>query len=252
MNRLGMTLMFVVLLSVSMGLAAQEVPTSFSPSHYYILALGGVSMDLPSLAQATQSSGYSVVQFDGNVPDGDLEAALEAPSMLLIDAGRFYLRQIDSAYTFAVRPSDTGYELVVSPNEQLPITDVLGSILLSLQGIGILGNDVNLDYSAYSKADLKGPASPEGVYIDSTLYGLTVSEDWFDYATAHALTMVGLRIEVVAEILPGHALDSAFSPYMTEETSTLAKLLLPIDELLALATSESVGYVRTAYQPAVP
>jgi len=56
----------------------------------------------------------------------------------------------------------------------------------------------------------------------------------------------------VAEKLPGAALASTFSTYVTEETESLARLLLPIERLIALADSASVGYVRTAYQPAVP
>jgi hypothetical protein len=47
-------------------------------------------------------------------------------------------------------------------------------------------------------------------------------------------------------------LDDAFAVYVIEETDLLVKLLLPIDQLLTLAQSSSIGYVRMAYQPSIP
>ncbi len=242
----------LLILTLACLAQAQDLPTTLSSTHYYIFSLGEMSVDVTTLAETTQSTGHVVVRFVDDEPDGELAVALSAPAFLLIDNDRFYLRQTGQAYTFTVRPSVSGYELVVNPTEELALTDVLGSILLSLQDTGIVGNDVNLEYTAFSKADLKGPAAPEGVFLESTLYGLMVAEDWFAYASTHGLTVVGLRVEVVAEKLPGAALESTFSVYAIEETESLAKLLLPIDRLIALAGSASVGYVRTAYQPAVP
>jgi len=252
LRRITICALMLSILTLACLVQAQDVPTTLSPTHYYIFSLGEMSVDLATLAGTTQSGGYVVVRFVDNEPDGDLAVALSAPAFLLIDNDRFTLRQTEEAYTFTVRPSANGYELVVNPAEELVLADVLGSILLSLQEIGIVGNDVNLEYTAFSKADLKGPAAPEGVFLESTLYGLMVAEDWFAYASMHGLTVVGLRVEVVAEKLPGAVLESSFSAYTLEETESLAKLLLPIDRLIALASSASVGYVRTAYQPAVP
>ena len=262
MIRQGKTFLFVLLVwALALPLHGADVPISFAATHYYILSLGEMSVDLSTLIQTTQSSGHSVIQYEGNtatvyregeVDDVDVATALADEYVLLVDGSRFYLREIGEAYTFTVRPAETGYELVINPQQDVSINDTLAFILMALQQIGILGNDVNLEFASFAKADLKGPAPPADVFIESTLYGLTVAEDWFAYATAEALTQVGLRVEIIAEKVPGGVLDAEFVDYVVEETVSLVKLLLPIDELLVLAKSSSIGYVRIAYQPVVP
>lgn len=262
MIRRGKTILFVLLaFTLAFPLNGTDVPTSFAPSHYYILSLGEMSVDLSALIQTTQSAGYSVIQYDddtatvyrgGEAVDMDVATALADEYLLLVDGSRFYLREIGEAYAFTVRPAEVGYELVINPQQELSINDTLASVLMTLQQIGILGNEVNLEYASFAKADLKGPAAPAGVFIESTLYGLTVAEDWFAYAAVKGFTQVGLRVEIVAEKVPGGVLDAKFVDYVVEETESLAKLLLPIDELLPLARSTSIGYVRMAYQPTVP
>ena len=252
MNR--KTILFVLLVAV-LGLALQgtDIPTTFAQSHYYILSLGEVSADLASVVQSAQSEGFALAQFEvANVDEAALAAALDASSALIVDGSRFYLRETLETYTYTVRPSSDGYELVINPSQDVTVNDVLAAVLMDLQAFGILGSEVNLAFSSFAKADLKGPAPPVGVLIESTLYGLVVSEDWFGFAAANGLTQVGLRIEIVAEKIPGGVLASDFSSFVVEESESLVKLLLPIDELLALAESASIGYVRIAYQPAVP
>jgi hypothetical protein len=238
-----------------------DVPTSFANTHYYVFSLGNMTVDLPTLVQTAQAAGNSIIQFDGDIASvtrsgesaaDDVSTALADDAVLLIDSGRYYLRQITDTYTFTVRPADVGYELVISPTQELSINETLASILVGLQQIGILGNEVNLEFAAYAKADLKGPASPIGIPIDSTLYGLVVAEDWFAFAITKGITQVGLRIEIVAEKIPGTVVADEFSEYVIEESASLAQLLLPIDQLLALAQSTSIGYVRLAHQPSVP
>jgi len=262
MIRKGRAILFALLaLSLTIPLHAADVPTSFTSTHYYILSLGEMSVDLATLVQTAQSAGYSIIQYEGDVAsvrrDGEdvadgLSVALADETVLVVDSGRFYLRENSATYTFTVRPAESGYDLVINPAEDLSINETLTSVLMGLQQLGIHGNDVNLEFTSFAKADLKGPASPTGVPIDSTVYGLTVAEDWFGYATANNLTQVGLRVEIVAEKIPGSTLSSEFSDYVIEESETLVKLLLPIDELLTLAQSTSIGYVRIAYEPSVP
>ncbi|MFC2082805.1 hypothetical protein ACFLSG_02055 [Candidatus Bipolaricaulota bacterium] len=262
MIRYGKTILFALLaLALVLPASGADVPTSFLGTHYYILSLGEMTVDLPSLIQTSQSAGYSVIQYDGDVASVyrgseaaavDVSTALTDAQVLLADGNRFYLRETTESYTFTVRPAELGYELVINPNQDLLLNDTLASILVALQQMGILGSEVNLDFASFAKADLKGPAPPAGVPIDSTLYGLAVAEDWFAYAILKGFSQVGLRVEVVAEKLPGGVLGLEFSSYVVEETDSLVKLLLPIDELLALAKSSSIGYVRVPYQPAVP
>ena len=252
MNR--KTILFVLLIAL-LGLALQgtDVPSTFAQSHYYILSLGELSAELSAVVQSAQSEGFSLVQFDDAGIGGiELGAVLDAPKSLVVDGTRFHLRETLEGYAYTVRPSSEGYELVINPSQDVVVNDVLAAVLMDLQGLGILGSEVNLAFSSYAKADLKGPAPPAGVLIESTLYGLVVANDWFAFSEANALTQVGLRVEIVAEKLPGGVLPSNFSSHVIEESESLVKLLLPIDELLALAQSASIGYVRIAYQPAVP
>lgn len=262
MIRRGKTILFALLaLALVIPVQGEDVPTNFSSTHYYIFSLGNMSVDLATLIQTAQTAGTSIVQYDGNVASvvrngesaaDDVSAALADEAVLLVDSGRFYLRQITDAYTFTVRPADVGYELIVNPDQDVSINETLASILVGLQQTGILGNEVNLEFAAFAKADLKGPASPIGVPIDSTLYGLVVAEDWFAYAAAKGITQVGLRVEIVAEKLPDTVVAEEFGEYVIEESASLVQLLLPIDQLLSLAQSTSIGYVRLPYQPSVP
>lgn len=259
MIRTGKAILLVVLVSaLSLSLSGADVPSTFSATHYYILSLGEIPVDLTDLIQTAQSAGYSIIQYEGAVSTatraGEVvsDDVLADDAVLVVDNSRFYLRTLSEPVTFAVRPSELGYELMINPQQDLYVNDTLTSILMTLQQLGILGSEVNLDFASFAKADLKGPASPIGVPLDSTLYGLVVSEDWFAYATFKGITQVGLRVEVVAEKIPGGALDDAFAAYVIEETDLLVKLLLPIDQLLTLAQSSSIGYVRMAYQPSIP
>jgi len=262
MIRQGKMILFALLaLILVIPAHGADMPTSFSDTHYYILSIGTMSVDLPTLIQTAQSTGHSIIQFEGDVASVSREgaestdevlAALADDAVLLVDGDRFYLRQVTDTYTFTVRPSESGYELVINPIQELAINETLASVLMGLQQIGVLGNEVNLEFASFPKADLKGPASPIGVPIDSMLYGLAVAEDWFAYAASKGLTQVGLRVEIVAEMIPDSTLSAEFSAYVIEESESLVKLLLPIDKLLSLAKSASIGYVRIAYQPSVP
>lgn len=262
MIRQRKTILFVILaLMVAITAYGADMPTSFFDTHYYVLPLGIMSVDLPALVQTAQTAGLSIIQFEGDVPSvsrngadagSDISTALADDAVLVVDGERFYLRQSATDYTFTVRPADAGYELVISPKAEVPVNETLASILMGLQQMGILGNDVNLDFTSYAKADLKGPASPVGVRIDSTLYGLVVAEDWFAYASDKAITQVGLRVEVVAEKIPGAVVPEEFTAFVIDESASLVQFLLPIDELLALAQSTSIGYVRLAYVPSAP
>ena len=249
-----------LLLSVSVAGAA-DASIDFLQTHYYLLSLGRITASVDSIRQTAQSSGYSVVTYDGDAVEAfrgtdpmgaDPQAVLSDERLVVIDSGRFLLRESGEGFVFTVRPSEDGYALVVDPQQDLPMATVLEPVLASLQSMGILGNELSLDVQGYAKDDPKGPPPPTGVAIDSSLYGLLVARDWFDYAVAKGLTLVGLRVEVVAEILPGASLEEAFSPYVVDSSEGLAKLSLPIDLLLALSRSSTVGYVRPPYRPSVP
>jgi hypothetical protein len=261
MLRYAALLALVVLLLAPAAADAADAATGFLETNYYLLSLGHLAGDVESIRQAVQSSGYSVITYsgssieatrgDGTVPT-IAESVLSDERLMVVDNGRFLLRASGEGFAFTVRPSENGYELVIDPQRDLSMADVLGSVLPTLQSIGIVGQEVSLDIQAYAKEALKGPAPPDGVPIDSTLYGLRVARDWFGYAAAKGLTLSGLRVEVVAELAPGVALPAPFAPYAIEQAGDLAKLSLPIEKLVALAGSPEIAYVRPPYVPSVP
>jgi hypothetical protein len=115
--------------------------------------------------------------------------------------------------------------------------------------------DVDVDgYRTFARSALKGPAAPQDLAakLDYALYGLGVAEDWFAYASQKGLALLGLRIEVVVEKTPGGILPATFSADMISETNTVASLVVPVDQLVSLARSTGVGYVRLPYVPVVP
>jgi hypothetical protein len=261
MLRSGAVVALAVLLFGVLAAGAADAPTDFLQTHYYLLSLGQVAAGVDSIRRTAQSSGYSVITYDGDAAEAfrgtepmgaDPQAVLSDEKLVVIDGGRFLLRESGDGFVFTARPSENGYDLVIDPQQDLPMPAVLGPVLASLQSMGLLGNELSLNVQAYAKDDPKGPPPPTGVAIDSSLYGLLIARDWFDYAATKGLTLVGLRVEVVAEILPDASLEEAFAPYVVDSSGELAKLSLPIDRLLSLARSTAVGYVRPPYRPSVP
>lgn len=262
MTQRSLFLMLAALvLTASAVIAAQGVPTVFSSSEYHILSLGQISPDLPAVLQKAQSAGYTLVTYDGDAvsvdrgpldPSVSLNTILGDPNLLIIDTDRLYVTCRRDPYSYTVRPGDAGYELVLRPHALLPVQETLTEVLMELQALGVVGSEVNLQFASFPRDETKGPPPPAGVSIESSLYRLTVAEDWFRFAAENGLTQVGLRVSVVAEILPGESLDSSFASFVEQEGETLVRLLLPIDRLLALARSAAVEYVRTPRQPFVP
>ncbi|MBU0596116.1 hypothetical protein KJ567_05490 [Candidatus Bipolaricaulota bacterium] len=255
-------LSMVLLLTLGALLLNGQTSTDFIQTYYYLLSMGEVVVDTDALTQTLQGRDFTVIAYDGDsatvyrgaelAGDVSVEGALLDEAVLVVDGERFYLRIADTQFTYAVRPAGDGYELVVSPSQNVAITDALASILMSLQEMSVLGNSVDLEFAAFAKNDLKGPPPPGGASIDSLLYRLVIAEDWFAFAAANSLALTGLRLDVVAEKLPGGSIPEVFAAYAYEETEQLAKLLVPVDRLVALASAESIGYVRPPYQPAAP
>lgn len=255
------TSVVILLLTASIPSLGSGESSQFVHTHYYLLSLGETEGDLQTLTQIAQTDGFSVILYDGNdvtayrgteMSTETVEELLTHNRLLVIDSNRFYLRVAGEAFTYTVRPAEDGYELVVNPHEDQTVASALASVLTELQEWRLLGIEVDLAFRTFAKDDVKGPAPPIGVAIDSTLYALVVAEDWFAYSASKGLSQVGLRLEVVAEKVNGEVMAEVLQQYVTSETDQLAKLLLPIDELIPLAESTGVGYVRPPYRPAVP
>jgi len=251
---LGFTLATAVALIVS---ADSE---GFAPTEYYLVSIGNAHVDVAQIESAARADGMPVVLVDGNNittdgQDATIPELLNGDQLLVLDGDRVLLRATESGFAYTLRPAAGGYELVIEPTEQIDRMNTLVSVLTNLQASGVTGIDLSVDLSSipsYNVSAVKGPAAPAGVSIDSDLYGLLVSSNWFAYAGSHQLTLVGLRVEVVAEKLPDGTVSEAFQPYITSDTDGLSKLLLPIEQLTALAQGEGVGYVRPAYPAIAP
>ena len=261
MKKITVLVASLLLLGLSIVSFGSGEMTRFVETDYYILSLGGLTADVPSVVAAAQTNGFTVIRYEGDFVTayrGTTETAeaisdlQDSDKLLIVDNERIYMRVKESAYTYTLRPSASGYELVIAPQEALPIVETLTDTLNALQGMGLVGTEVDLGFQAFSKSDLKGPPPPEAARIDSDLYWLTVAEDWFAFATQKGFSLTGLRVEIVAEKLPGGGIPSEFSAYLLSETETAAKLLLPIDALVRLAESAGVGLVRPPYRPAAP
>jgi hypothetical protein len=232
----------------------------FKQTDYYLFTLGGAAVDLASLSDAAEAAGFTVIRYDGghaSARAGGLPATepvdvlLARDHLLVIDSSRFLLRVVGEAFTYAVRTASNGLELVFSPHADQAM-DTVVSVLLDLQQLGAIGDEVDFGFRSFAKDALKGPEPPSGVRIESDLYWLTIAEDWYAFAAVHDLSLVGLRVEVVAELLPGAGLPDAFAAYVVSESESLARLDLPIDQLVALASSEGVDLVRKPYEPVAP
>jgi len=266
MRRLTLALGAVSLLAFSLflvGTGAAGNDAGFLATNYYLISIGTVDVPIASLIQTAQSTGYTVIvrsgaevtSYRGDQPTDEDEAVLlDCDRLLYVDNGLYLLRVRGDDYDYTVRPGRDGtYTLVIVPHRDLPL-DTLTDVLAALQGMGVIGSEADMEFTAYPQQAEKSPAPPAGAAIDSRLYAVEIAPDWFSAAAAAGLTRVGLRVEVVAEKLPGGTIPEDFREYIETETDSLAKLLLPISRLVELAQSPGIGYLRPPYRPhpAVP
>ncbi len=244
------------------AIVATGSPSVLSPALYYLFPAEGVEADIQTLSETACAAGYVVITFSGETVNavrgtetaqGDLNALLAEDHVLVLDGDRFLLHAALSGVSYTLRPAAGAMELVVSAAEETPTLEALAAIIADLQALGIPAMNIDLASSqSFSATSLKGPAVPPGIALDSTLYDLVVAADWFAYAASKGIRLSGLRIEVVMEKVAGSAFPSAFVPFLISETDRLAKLILPIDQLLPLAKDSAVGSVRLPLQPVAP
>jgi hypothetical protein len=232
---------------------------------YYSFSVGNIAVGIQTLSVAATEAGFDVLAYSDNTvsvlhstqtASGNVQQVLlSSDRLLVVDGDRFYLRVNSAPLSYALRPASVGVELIVSPKGSIDLFEALTSVLVELQDVGIAGMDVDLDgYRAFTRSALKGPAAPQDLAakLDYALYGLMVAEDWFAYASQKGLALLGLHIEVVVEKVPGGTLPATLSADIVSETITMASLVVPVDQLVSLARSTGVGYVRLPYIPVAP
>ncbi len=257
----AITITVLLLSAISAAAVAEEI--LFTPDNYYVISIGAVQSDVATLVQTGQGKGFTVViscadgisAYRGDEPTQEEEADLiTAQSLLYADGSRFLLRLERDKFDYEVRPGHSGHDLVLTPHEDMTISDLFIYVLTPLQELGIIGDDVDMEYEEFILNPEKSEAPPAGVAIDSKLFNLMIAPDWLAYANSQGLERIGLRVTVVAEKIPAGVISEEFEEYIVSETETLAKLLLPIEDLVRLASHSSIDYLRPPYypQPAIP
>ena len=254
---IGIVMSLLLTLGLAASTGAEEV--LFAPGNYYLISIGAVaSGEVASLVQTGQQKGFTVIVLSdaGMSAYRGLEETQEpepelstAPSLLYVDDESFLLRVLGQEFDYEVRPGECGYDLALIPHKGMTAMDLVNDVLTPLQEMGVIGTEVDMEYKTFVLNPEKSEAPPEGVAIDSDLYNLMIAPDWLAAATELNLARSGLRVSVIAEKVPGGAVPEQFTPYVVSQTDTLAKLLLPIEDLVRLASDSGIGYVRPPYQP---
>jgi hypothetical protein len=255
----------VLALVATLAVAAAGGAVTLDPQTYYCFSVGNLAVGIQTLSVAAAEGGFDVLAYSDNTvsvlhgtqtASGNVQQILlSSAHLLVVDGDRFYLRVNGATISYAIRPANSGLELIVSPKAEIDLVEALTSVLVELQDVGIVGMDLDLDgYRAVTRNALKGPAAPPDLAakLDYVLYELGIAEDWFTYASQKGLALLGLHIEVVVEKVPGGTLPAAFSADVLSQTSTVASLVVPVDQLASLARSIGVGYVRLPYVPVAP
>ncbi len=262
-TRFGVALLMLVAAAIgALPVVAVCVPTMFVPDEYYVIPVGETEISTAASIESAKRLDYAIViqasegpsTWRGSTRTEEEESLLlQEPALLYVDGENLLVRVQTASYGFVLRPSEGGYELVVTPAEEVNAGSTLVEILLALSEIGIAPGSISLDDAVqYSVTDLKGPPPPEGAALESSLYQLVIAADWFAAASTSGMQRTGLRVSVIAERLTGEEIPESYRVFVVEETDQLVELLLPIQHLVPLARSASVTYVRIPYQPVVP
>ena len=258
---IGIAVTLLLMLGLAATASAEEI--LFTPGNYYLISIGAVTSDVASLVQTGQQQGFTVVVmsdaglagYRGAKKTEEPESKLiTAASLMYIDGTSLLLRVQGEDFDYEVRPGEKGYDLILIPHKAMTASDLVDDVLIPLQKIGVVGAEIDMEYKTFVLNPEKSEAPPAGVAIDSNLYNLMIAPDWLAAATKMNLSRTGLRVSVIAEKVPSGAVPEQFAPYVISETDSLAKLLLPIEDLVKLASDGAIGYVRPPYQPqpAVP
>ena len=232
--------------------------------------LPSMPINVLEIVRTAQQLGYWIrIQTDTNVTylhgttpcsacDPTQEATFFVPPWLTVDRQWFWLYLDEPGWALHLRPSgqQTGsYELIVSP--KLPKTELtdedLGQIQQALAPFGLLPQTASLTLEPYIVP--AKPAPPEGVRLDSVLYGLTLAPDWAAYVREKGIERSGLRVRVVIERnSPGAMPSPALELVVEAQSDRLIRAQALIHRLVELARDPAVAFVRppSRPQPAAP
>jgi hypothetical protein len=175
---------------------------------------------------------------------------------LYVDGGLFLLRARTQRYHYTVRPSPTEvghYEVTVQPISDSDGFATATEILQKLAELGVV-TSISLSLPLEEMTVLPGsklPKAPEGVKLDSVLYGLSLMPDWYEFALTQQLEMWGLRVRVLIELNTANGQLSPVHNLIIEARSSsgLIRALIPVHALSDVARDPAVRIIRPPSTP---
>ncbi len=225
--------------------------------------------DIARITANAQQAGFWVRLYDGKTvtyfqgatpctschPDQEREFLTRVPA-LYVDGSLFLLRLKAERYQYTVRPSPTKvghYEVTIQPTNDTDGFATATEILQKLFTLGVVAS-TSLSLPLEEMTVLPGtklPKVPEGVKLDSVLYGLSLMPNWYEFAITQQLEMWGLRIRVLIEL---NAADGQLLPIHNliieaRSSSGLIRALIPVHALSDVARDPAIRIIRPPSTP---
>lgn len=233
---------------------------------FYRIALPRIEADVSKIIESAKLAGFSVriaqgdtvryflgTQFCSDCTPENERERLPFPH-LFVDGKLLWLRAGGSLSTYNLRPAQSqGYELIVAPKATLSASAILEEIGRQLVQLSIV-SDPLLPLTVEELTVVPGvkpPKPPEGVRLDSVLYALMLMPDWYEFAPQQRLELWGLRVRVIVELISPEAQLAPTHNLIIEARSPsgLMRVLVPIHQLVTLASDPAVKFVRPPSQP---
>ncbi|MCS7197775.1 MAG: hypothetical protein NZ930_03730 [Candidatus Bipolaricaulota bacterium] len=233
---------------------------------FYRVALSRIESDMEKIIEAARQAGFSVriargttvKYFLGMQPCLDCTPENERERLvfphLFVDGELLWLRAEGLLSRYNLRPSPReGYELIVAPTTTASASAILDEIGRRLAKLSVVSDPVLplLVEELTVVPGVKPPKPPEGVRLDPVLYALMLMPDWYEFAPQQRLELWGLRVRVIVELISPEAQLAPNHNILVEARSPsgLLRVLVPIHQLVRLASDPAVKFVRPPYQP---
>lgn len=253
----------IVLLFVFSQFAGLWGATLIEGQRHFRATLPPQQVDILHIIQTAQQLNYwiriqtgeDVMYLKGQTPcsacDPSQEASFFTTPQLHVDGQNFWIRLDEQDWRLNLRPAASGLELIVSP--KLPKTELttedLNEIRSALGPFGLLPAELSFE----PLVPPAKPVPPEGVRLDSILYGLMLAPDWKLYAQEKGLELSGLRARVLVELTSAEAQPPVGLDLVIEaRNGPLVRAQALIHRLEELARDPIVAFVRPPAQPQPP
>ncbi len=233
---------------------------------FYRVALPSIESDLAKIIELAKQAGFSVriaqgttvMYFLGTQPCLDCTPENERERLafphLFVDGELLWLRAAGLLSKYNLRPSpQEGYDVIIAPTTTVSASAILDEIGRRLAQLSIVSDPV-LPLTVEEMTVVPGvkpPKPPEGVRLDSVLYALMLMPDWYEFAPQNKLELWGLRARVIVELVSPEAQLAPTHNIIVEARSPsgLMRVLVPIHQLVRLASDPAVKLIRPPYQP---